>query len=483
MNLQKILLAVGILAVAGTTSAWAVAPGAAAPKPNIVFILIDDMGWRDIGANGSKYYRTPNIDRLAGEGVRFTNYYAPCAVCSPSRAAMMTGLSPARLHVTDWIPGEQPPANARFNLPQWTKALDPTVPNLPKALHELGYATASIGKWHLGGEGHLPQDCGFDLNVAGGDIGHPASYFWPYGAPKNSHRVPMLAETGGEKGEYLTDRLTDEALRFIEQHQKQPFYLYLAHYAVHAPLMSKAEDSAEFENTPPVDGQDFPTYAGMVKAVDDSVGRVLETLKKLGLEKSTIVVFTSDNGGACHFHATKNRPLRGGKGFPYEGGLRVPLIVKVPGVTKAGLVSDSPVIGMDFLPTFLSLLGAKPVERTDGIDITSALQGKPLPQRQLGWNYPHYWGGQLISPYAVLRDGNWKIVRWYEYDSEELYNLATDPSEKTDLAKKEPAQLASMHQKLDAWLKANNAQAPILKPNAPAASAPESNPAAAAKWY
>jgi arylsulfatase A len=456
----------------------------AAQRPNIVFILIDDMGWRDIGANGSKYYRTPNIDRLAKDGVRFTNGYASCAVCSPSRAAIMTGQNPARLHITDWIPGEGPRKDGRFDLPDWKQALDPKIPNLPQALHRLGYVTASIGKWHLGGPGHLPEDSGFDVNIAGGDTGHPASYFWPYGANSNSHRVPMLAEAGGHEGEYLTDRLTDEALRFIEANKDRPFFLYLAHYAVHAPLEAKASDIAEVENTPPDDGQDFPTYAAMVKSVDDSVGRVLEELSKQGLERNTVVVFTSDNGGAVHFRATKNRPWRGGKGFPYEGGVRVPLIVKVPGVTKPGLVTDTPAIHIDFLPTLLALAGGEqPSGVRDGMDITRALRGERLPARDLGWHYPHYWAGDLITPFSSLRSGDWKIVRWYEYETEELYNLAADPSERTDLAKRDPQKLADMHARLDAWLQSNDAQPPILKKHAPPAPLPSQNRASDNKWY
>lgn len=453
-------------------------------KPNFVFILIDDMGWADIAADGSRYYKTPNIDRLAAEGVRFTHGYAACAVCSPSRAALMTGQSPARLRITNWIPGDGPSKKGRFDLPEWTQALDPKIPNLPKSLKDSGYATAAIGKWHLGDKGHFPEDCGFDLNIAGGHVGHPASYFWPYGAKGATHRVPGLAEAGGRKGEYLTDRLTDEALKFMDKNAgKKPFFLYLAHYAVHDPIQAKPQDIAAVESTPPADGQDFPAYAAMVKSVDDSVGRVLAEVKKLGVEDNTVVVFTSDNGGAVHFRATKNRPLRGGKGFPYEGGVRVPLIVRAPGVTKPGLVSDTRVIGTDFAPTFLALAHAKPLPKTDGVDITPALRGEKLPPRELGWNFPHYWAYGLISPNASLIADGWKIVRWHEYDSDEIYDLTNDPSEKIDLAKNNPAKLAELRAKLAAWLKSNDAQSPVLKKNAPPAGAPETNPATDKKWY
>lgn len=459
-------------------------------KPNFVLILIDDMGWADIGANGSHYYSTPNIDRLAGEGVRFTNGYAACAVCSPSRAAILTGQCPARLHLTDYIPGEGNARNGRYQIPSWTKALDPKIPNLPKSLREAGYATAAMGKWHLGGKGHLPEDCGFDINIGGGHAGHPASYFWPYGAKDNDHRVPGLAEAGGHEGEYLTDRLTDEAVRFIDANQAKPFFLYLSHYAVHAPIMAKPDDIAAFESTPPSDGQDFPTYAAMVKSVDDSVGRILAEIEKLGLDDNTVVVFTSDNGGAIHFRATKNAPLRGGKGFPYEGGVREPFIVRAPGVTKSGTVSNTRVIGTDLAVTFLALSHATPLSLTDGIDITPALRGEPLAARDLGWNFPHYWAGaktapsgHLITPNASLISGNWKIIRWYEYDSEELYDLASDPSERTDLAKRNPEKLSEMRGTLDAWLKSTGAQSASLKKDAPASPGPDANAATDEKWY
>lgn len=469
-------------------AALAAAPFACAltDKPNFVFILIDDMGWADIGADGSRYYRTPNIDRLASQGVRFTNGYASCAVCSPTRASIMTGRTPARLHITDWIPGEGNLAKGSFVIPKWTQQIDPAMPNLPRTLHDMGYATASIGKWHLGGKGCFPEDCGFDLNVAGGHIGHPADYFWPYGAAKNSHRVPMLAEMGGKKGEFLSDRLTDEALKFIDANaKKKPFFLYFPHYAVHAPIMGKPEDIEGFKDTPPADGQRSPVYAALVKSVDDSVGRVMAELDRLGIAENTVVVFTSDNGGAINIgkNATRIRPLRGGKGFPYEGGLRVPLVVRAPGVTPAGKVSDAPVISADFFPTFVSLAGGKLDKPVDGEDVTPLFRGGKGTPRTLGWNYPHYWAGGMISPYAVLRDGDWKIIRWYEYGTQELYRISDDLSEKNDLATREPERLKDMSAKLDAWLKTNDAQLATRKPGAKGDPKPGPNPATDAKWF
>ena len=464
------------------------APAAATKRPpNVVVILVDDMGWGDIGANGSRHCKTPNIDRLAGEGVRFTQGYAAAAVCSPSRAGLLTGRSPARLHVTDWIPGEGGLKTGRFDLPDWTKRLDPKVPNLATTLAARGYVTAAIGKWHLGGTGSLPQECGFSLNIAGGHGGQPASYFWPYGKEGSPLRVPGLAESGGAKGEYLTDRITDEAIRFMDTNKGTPFFLYLPHFAVHAPLQAKESDiTAAVENAPSIQGQDNKKYAAMVKSVDDSVGRLCAEIKKLGLEEDTIVVFTSDNGASNHGGGsgpTWSHPLRGGKAFPYEGGMREPFVIKAPGVTKPGLVSDTPVIHTDLHTTLAALCGAKAPAKSDGVDITPALRGEPMPSRSLGWHFPHYWCGGLISPYSVLRDGDWKIVRWYEYDTEEVYNLAADPTESHDLAKENPAKRKELARQLDAWLKSNQAQLPVLRKKAGPAPAPEKNPAVAAEWF
>ena len=462
--------------------AGAVQAAPADRPPNIVFILIDDMGWKDISANGSTYYRTPNIDKLADDGVRFTQAYAACAVCSPSRAAIMTGKSPARLRITDWIGGETPAASARFNLPKWCKELPTTETTLPELLKARGYATGIVGKWHLGKASPLRH--GFDSSIAAGHIGHPSSFFWPYGNPGATHRVPDLAEAGGKKGEYLTDRLTDEAVRFIEKNKDKPFFLYLSHYAVHDPIQAKESDIAPFRDAKPDGRQSFPVYAGMVKSVDDSVGRIRETLARLGLTGNTVLVFTSDNGGAVHFRATDVSPLRAGKGFPYEGGLRVPLIVAAPGITPKGKVSDTPVIGTDFLPTLAHIAGVSaPLPRDlDGTDILPALKGGKLPDRDLAWHYPHYWGGGLITPYTVLRHGNWKLVRWNEFDSGELYDLAADPSENSDRATTESAKVSELSRLMDAWLKATKAQAPVQKPKAQPAKPASANKAHAPKF-
>ena len=436
-------------------------------KPNFVFILVDDMGWVDGGCFGSRYYETPNIDRLAAQAMRFTQAYASCAVCSPTRAAIMTGKAPARLHITDWIAGEGAPKDSRFKIPDWQKFLPLEETTIAEALKKMGYATAHIGKWHLGGTNYYPERQGFDVNIAGGHIGHPASYFWPYGASNASHRVPDLAARGGREGDYLTDQLTDEALAFIAAHRRQPFYLQLAHYAVHSPLMGKPELVAEFSRRPGANGQSNAVYAAMLKSLDEGVGRLLKQLDELNLAAHTVVIFTSDNGGVVHFGqppATSNAPLRAGKGFAYEGGLRVPLLVKVPGVTRPGSVCETPVISTDFFPTLLELAGAdEAASRTavDGVSLVPLLRGRgDWARNALFWHYPHYWNGGKVSPYSITRIGDLKLIRFYETGHEELYDLRADPGEKHDLARV-PAQAGKRRElagRLDVWLKDVGAQ-------------------------
>ncbi len=439
-------------------------------RPNVVFILVDDMGWADAGCQGSRFYQTPHIDQLAAEGMRFTQAYAACAVCSPTRAALLTGKYPARLHITDWIPGEGAPPGSRFGLPAWQQHLPRTETTLATALARLGYATAHLGKWHLGGGEYLPEHQGFATNIAGGDTGQPGSFFWPYGARQDPHRVPGLAERGGRPGDYLTDQLTDEALNFIEANRDRPFYLNFAHYAVHAPLGGKPALIAEAGEHPGADGQSNQVYAAMLASVDESVGRVVKKLADLGLTEQTVIVFTSDNGGAVHFGqppATANLPLRLGKGHPYEGGLRVPLIVKFPGFTPAGKVCNSPVITMDFFPTLVELAGGeKEASRSavDGVSLVPLLRGtSQMPHPELFWHYPHYWNGGKVTPYSVARIGDWKLIRFYETGRAELYDLATDLGEQHDCAGSHPAERNRLAARLDQWLKEVAAQMPLAK--------------------
>ena len=465
MKFAITLLYLGLLACVLSASAEP-------PKPNIIFILVDDMGWADGSCFGSKFYQTPQIDALARSGLRFTSAYAACAVCSPSRAALMTGKYPARLHITDYVPGEGAPAHSKFSIPDWQEHLPLEETTLATALKRLGYTTAHIGKWHLGGGEFLPQHQGFDTNIAGGEIGHPPSYFWPYGNTNNDNHVPGLAARGGKKGEYLTDQLTDEALNFIQANKDHPFYLNFCHYAVHAPLMGKQELIDQAADRPGADGQSNKVYHAMLASVDESVGRIMKELEELHLAESTIVVFTSDNGGAVHLGhppATSNFPLRNGKGSAYEGGLRVPLIVRVPGVTHAGAVSDTPVITMDFFPTLLELAGAdKSASRTatDGVSFAPLLRGEnQTPHQDLFWHYPHYWNGGAISPYSIARVGDWKLIRFYESGTEELYNLKSDLSETNNLAESNPAKRKELSARLETWLREVGAQMPVPKTN------------------
>jgi arylsulfatase A-like enzyme len=457
-----------ILTVVGVGFVCAV-EGAEPRAPNFIVVLIDDMGWRDIGASGSRYFKTPNIDRLATQGMRFTQGYAACAVCSPTRAALMTGKYPARLHITDWIRGGGTPKVSKFKVPDWTMHLPGEEVTVAEALKQRGYVTAHIGKWHLGGKdkqaNYLPETQGFDINIAGGDIGHPNSYFFPYGAKGTTHGVPHLKDKGGKEGEYLTDRLTDEAITFIESAKAKPFFLYLAHYAVHSPFQGKPEYVEEFKAVKAVDEQKNAVYAAMVKSVDDSMGRLMDSLRTLGLADNTVIIFTSDNGGVVHCGpATSNKPLRAGKGYPYEGGIREPFIVKAPGVTKPGSVCDVPVITMDIFPTVLSLAGSPDAAKTaiDGLDITPLLKGDTKIGRDaLYWHYPHYWFNMVITPYSVVRAGDWKLVRWYESAKTELYNLADDQGEKNDLAASNPGKTQELRIMLDKWLKDVGAQMPV----------------------
>ena len=430
-------------------------------KPNFVFILVDDLGWMDVGFNGSKYYETPHLDRLAAQGMRFTDAYAACAVCSPTRASIMTGKYPARLHLTDWIAGEGNSPKHKLRVPQWTMQLPLEEVTIAEALKPLGYVSANIGKWHLGAAQYYPEHQGFAVNIGGTHWGHPASYFWPYEG--RSHAVHGL-KAGGHEGEYLTDRLAAEAEKFIEQNKDRPFFLYLPHYAVHVPLKAKTPLIEKYRAKPGQGGQKNPTYAAMIESLDQSVGRILDKLDALGIAGRTVVVFTSDNGGLWP-QATANGPLRAGKGFAYEGGIRVPLVIKWPGVAKAGSTCNVPVCSIDFLPTFAELAGAKPSGDVDGVSLVPLLkQSGPLSRNALYWHYPHYWRGEQVRPYGVVRSGDWKLIEVYEDMRVELYNLHDDLGEQHDLSRANPEKTGELREMLHAWRRNVDAQMPTPKP-------------------
>ncbi|MBL6765248.1 MAG: sulfatase [Verrucomicrobiae bacterium] len=454
---------------------------AAESRHNIVLFLIDDLGWRDLGCQGSVYYQTPHIDRLASEGVRFTDAYAACAVCSPTRAAVLTGKYPARLSLTNWLPDGRWNPQAKLREGRFLRGLPVEEFTLAEALRATGYRTASIGKWHLGSEPFsLPEHHGFDVNVAGNAHGAPGSYFFPYQGnwliPTTELRAKWNVLPDGKEGEYLTDRLTDEAVKFIRgtqaaknqepgtKNSAQPFFLYFPHYGVHTPLQAKPEVAAKYDRIPETERQGKPEYAAMVESIDDSVGRVLATLRELELEDNTVIIFTSDNGG--FYNATSNAPLRANKGAYYEGGIRVPLIIKWPGVTKTGLVVNDPVTSTDLYPTCLAVAGlsALPNQHVDGVNLRPVLTAAgSLPDRALFWHFPHYNDHPSSVPSSVIRKGPWKLIETFDPRGIELYNLANDLSETSNLIATESVKVEELRRELDAWRQAVGAE--MMQPN------------------
>jgi arylsulfatase A-like enzyme len=427
----------------------------AARPPNIVLILADDLGWRDLGCQGSDFYQTPNLDRLAREGMRFTQAYAAGPVCSPTRASLMTGQHPARLRLTDWLPGRGDRKDQKMKRPVIETNLPSSAVTLAKALKSAGYATASIGKWHLGGKGSLPQDHGFDVNIAGDHRGSPANYFAPFG--KGGKEMPGLEQA--PPGEYLTDRLTGEAEKFIAANREKPFFLYLAHFAPHIPLAAKSNLVAKYRTAmKPGATHTNALYAAMLESIDDSVGRILRKLQELDLTTNTLVLFTSDNGGLSaregpNTPATSNFPLRAGKGHLYEGGIRVPLIARWPGLVPGATTEPAPISSCDLYPTLLSLAGVKlPSDPgTDGVSLVSLLErAGPLTRDSLFWHYPHY-SNQGGKPGGAIRDGEFKLIEFYESGYLELYNLADDPGETKNLAGAQPQRANDLARKLADW--------------------------------
>lgn len=475
---RALTLSAVALFVIGLSAAPAMAAKATkSSKTNFVFFLVDDLGWADVGCNGSTFHETPHIDALAKTGMRFTNGYAACPVCSPTRASILTGRHPVRVDITDWIPGSSASRhkNAKFKHVNDRDNLALEETTIAESLKQHGYQTFFAGKWHLGDKGHWPTDQGFDFNIGGNSKGSPpGGYYAPW---KN----PTL--TAKKKGEYVTERLTEESIAFMEKRDKnKPFLLYLSYYNVHSPITPyakridhyKAKQGKTFKGETPTvtehDGksrarQDNAAYASMVAAVDDSVGQLLAKLDELKLTENTVVVFFSDNGGLCTLSRpgpTSNLPLRSGKGWLYEGGVREPMIVRAPGVAKGGSVCDVPVVSMDFFPTMLELAGlpAQPELHADGVSLVPLLAGEKVKSdRALYWHYPHY-HGSTWAPGASIRDGDWKLIEFYHYETIELYNLANDPGEQKDLSKSNPAKAEALLAKLHAWQQKMKARMP-----------------------
>lgn len=438
---------------------------AAQDRPNIVFILADDLGWTDLGVMGSDYYETPHIDQLAAEGLLFDNAYASAANSAPSRACLMTGMYTPRHGVFTVSPSARGNSSLRKLIPiENTEEVRADFVTMAEALQQQGYTCGHVGKWHLGddAEGTGPLSQGFSLNIAGGKAGSPYSYFYPYCNPKGTRCHVGLEQ--GMPGEYLTDRLTDEALKFVRDHRDGPFFLYLSHHAVHVPLKAPEQEVKRFEAKPKGTRHTNAVYAAMIAKLDESVGRVCRELDRLGIARNTLVVFFSDNGGSEP--VTENAPLRGGKGTPYEGGTRVPLIFRWPGTIEAGTRTSVPVTGVDFYPTFVRLAQGKPAKELDGEDIFGLLR-RPACQRDLFWHFPAYlesyqnsMKGFRATPYTAIREGDWKLIYFYETGVPELYNLRDDPGETHDLYMEMPQKARRLVRKLNKWVKDTHAPVP-----------------------
>jgi len=463
-------------------------------KPNILFILVDDYGIKDVGIEGSKFYETPNIDALARSGMRFTEGYSACCVCSPSRASIMLGQYPTRHGITDWI-GEEAGKDfaakrkAKLLVPDYVQQL-PNETTLASALRSAGYKTFFAGKWHLGGKGALPEDRGFDINKGGWEVGGPEGGYY---APWINPNLPS-----GPRGQSLTQRLADETISFIEQNTNRPFLAYLAFYAVHGPIQTtkplwakyrakattqpQPSERFQIDRTLPVRIiQDNPIYAGLIDELDDATGRVLKKLDELGLSSNTIVVLTGDNGGVVSgdSYSSCQFPYRGGKGRQWEGGTRVPVYIRAPGITTSGSICDTPVSGIDYLPTLLQLAGVtnSPKQIVDGVSLAPLLNGGSITPRPLFWHYPHY-GNQGGEPSSIIRSGDWKLIHYWEDGHNELYNLVADIGEQHDLAARETKRAADLWLQLQAWLKETGAKIPQPNPDYKSAWAEQQRAAA-----
>lgn len=440
--------------------------------PNVVVFVVDDLGWRDVGFMGSDYYETPNIDQLAEESVIFTQAYSASPVCSPSRAALQTGRDPVRLGITDWIPGRAAADGELLEEPAINNELKLDEVTIAEMFKEAGYATFYAGKWHLGDEGYLPTDQGYDINKGGG----------PWGSPRGRERGQAFLSPynnryleDGPDGELLMERLSRETSQFMRDNRDRPFLAVQAFYAVHTPINTIEGYTAPYENgagndRPEADPrtmrydarlkarQDNAAYGSMVTAMDAAVGDVIRTVRELGLENDTIIVFTSDNGGLSAMTGnsrnapTSNEPLRGSKGWVYEGGIRVPLTIHVPGAAFAS-ESAVPTISMDLLPTLLDLAGIDSPHAgriADGVSLVPAMRGESAADRNLYWHFPHYHATNW-RPGGAIRSGRYKLIEYFEDGSIELFDLVADPSETTDIAAARPQDAQRLLEELRRW--------------------------------
>ena len=434
--------------------------------PNIVVFLVDDMGWGDLACYGNTLHETPNIDKLSKEGMKFTQGYSACTVCSPSRAALLTGCYPARLHLTDWIPGHDK-GEQKLSIPDWQMYIDHERVLLPEALKMAGYNTEFVGKWHLMPDKeseeikqkHTPLFHGFDINIAGREWGQPkgrGKYFYPFDMPNIE----------GKEGDYLTDVLTDKAVEFVTSQKKDsPFFLYCSYYTVHWPFMGKDDYANKYKEkmrSGEYKERNNPHFAAMMQSMDESVGRVINALEKKGFGKNTIVVFTSDNGGTS---PKSCGGLRGAKGYAYEGGVRVPYIFKYPEVIKPNTECTTPIIGNDLYPTLLELAGL-PLQARQHIDGKSLV---PLLNREgnidrdaLYWHYPHY---HKTAPYGAVRYKDYKLIEYFEDGNLELYNLRNDESESINLVDKQPEMTQKLYSMMLNWRQEVGAQSMPVNPS------------------
>ncbi|QEG00941.1 Arylsulfatase [Stieleria maiorica] len=440
----------------------------AADKPNVLFIFLDDFGWRDAGFMGSDFYETPNLDALAARGMVFTHAYAGAANCAPSRACLLSGQYSPRHEIYNVGTSRRGKrTHGRLMHIPGTDTLRTDIRTWAHCVREAGYRTGTIGKWHLSDD---PIPYGFDFNFAGTHSGSPPrGYYPPHG------NIPELADA--PKDEYLTNRLTDEAIEFIGQDSDRPWFLYLTHFAVHTPIQGEPELVKKYQQKQPGQLHDHPVMAAMIESVDRGVGRIIDSIDSLGQTENTIIVFTSDNGG--YGPATSMKPLKGYKGTYYEGGIREPMFIVWPGVTKAGTTCDAPVINLDLFPTFCEMTGAKlPDQPIDGVSLCPLLAGEPdgvFESRSLFWHFPAYLqsyqrlDGQRdllyrSRPCSIIRNGTWKLHEYFEDGGLELYDLQADPGESTNLAESQPQQRERLHGLLKTWRESTGAPVPT-EPN------------------